>query len=217
MVAAMPGYDASTLSYIFVLVGSAVFALSGAILAAREEQTFVTVAFFALIVGVGGGSLRDILIGAPVFWIHDPLIAPACLAVAALAWFTPRKWWEGQLLEYADALGLTAYAVLGTAKSLSLGVAPVPAMLMGVVTGCAGGIIRDMVAGVPSILMRPELYVTPAVLSSVLCGIGIIANLPEALTWGVATAAGLVLRSAAIRWNIMMPAYSRQGQSASGD
>lgn len=101
MVTAMPGYDTPTLSYIFVLVGSAVFALSGALLAAREEQTFVTVAFFALIVGVGGGSLRDILIGAPVFRIHDPLIAPACLAMMVLAWFTPRKWWEGQLPAYA--------------------------------------------------------------------------------------------------------------------
>ena len=202
-------FDTSTLAYLLMLLGTAVFALSGALMAAREGQTFVTMAFFALITGVGGGSIRDILIGAPVFWIHDPLIAPACLGVAVLAWSTPRKWWDGQLLEYTDALGLTAYAVLGTAKSLSLGVAPVPAMLMGVVTGCAGGIIRDMVAGAPSILMRPELYVTPAALSAALCGLGILIGLPDALVWAGATLAGFGLRSAALYWTIMLPGYSR--------
>ncbi len=90
-------YDTSELAYLLMLLGTAVFALSGAIMAARERQTFVTMAFFALITGVGGGSIRDILIGAPVFWIHDPLTAPACLGVALMAWFTPHKWWDGQL------------------------------------------------------------------------------------------------------------------------
>jgi uncharacterized membrane protein YeiH len=131
-------FDHPTLLAILALLGTAVFALTGALVAARERQTFVTMSFFALIAGVGGGTVRDLLIGAPVFWIHDPLIAAVCLSVALLAWFTPHRWWDGEFLEYADAAGMTAYAVLGTAKSLSFGVAPVPAMLMGVVTGCAG-------------------------------------------------------------------------------
>jgi uncharacterized membrane protein YeiH len=85
------------------LAGIAVFALSGALLAARLRQTFVTMAFFALVTGVGGGSIRDLSIGAPVFWVHDPWVAPVCLAVALIAWFTPHRWWEGRLLEWADA------------------------------------------------------------------------------------------------------------------
>jgi uncharacterized membrane protein YeiH len=201
--------DTPTLLYLLVLIGTALFALSGALLAARQGQTFVTMAFFALITGVGGGSLRDVLIGAPVFWIHDPWIAATCLAVSVIAWKTPRRWWDGQLLEYTDAIGLTAYAVLGTVKSLSLGVAPIPAMVMGVVTGCAGGIIRDMVAGVPSILMRPELYVTPAALSASLCAAGLLIGLPDPIVWTVATLAGLGLRTAALYWKIELPAYSR--------
>ncbi len=201
--------DTAVLAYPLVLVGTGVFALSGALLAAREGQTYVTMVFFALITGVGGGSVRDILIDRPVFWIHDPLIAALCVAVATLAWFTPRRWWEGQLLEYADAFGLTAYAVLGTAISLSLGVATVPAMLMGVVTGCAGGIVRDMVAGAPSILLQPELYVTPAAVSSVLCALGLLAELPETLVWAVSALAGFGLRSAALYWSITLPGYSR--------
>jgi uncharacterized membrane protein YeiH len=108
------------------LAGTAVFALTGALLAARLKQTFVTMAFFALVTGVGGGSVRDLLIGAPVFWVRDPWVAPVCLGVALVAWFTPRKWWDGKLLDWADAAGLAAYAVLGTAKALAFGIPPVP-------------------------------------------------------------------------------------------
>jgi len=100
------------------LAGIAVFALSGALLATRLKQTLVTVAFFALVTGVGGGSVRDVLIGAPVFWVRDAWVAPVVLLTALIAWFTPRHWWEGRLLEWADAVGLGAYAGLGTAKAL---------------------------------------------------------------------------------------------------
>lgn len=191
------------------LLGTAVFALTGALLAARLRQTFVTMAFFALITGVGGGSVRDLLIGVPVFWVRDPWVAPVCLTVALVAWFTPRKWWEGQLLEWADAAGLAAYAVLGTAKSLAFDVAPVPAVLMGIITGCVGGIIRDVLAGRPSILMRPELYVTAAALSAGLCAAGELLDLPRELAWSVAALAGFALRGAAIRYGIHLPAYRR--------
>lgn len=191
------------------LLGTAVFALTGALLAARLRQTFVTMAFFALITGVGGGSVRDLLIGAPVFWVRDPWVAPVCLTVALVAWFTPRKWWEGSLLEWADAAGLAAYAVLGTAKALAFDVAPVPAVLMGVITGCVGGIIRDVLAGRPSILMRPELYVTAAALSAGLCALGDVLGLPREIAWSGAALAGFALRGAAIRFGLALPAYRK--------
>ncbi|HUQ13923.1 MAG TPA: TRIC cation channel family protein [Novosphingobium sp.] len=189
------------------LAGIAVFALSGALLAARQRNTIVTLAFLALVTGVGGGSVRDLLIGAPVFWVRDPWVAPVCLGVALLVWVTPRAWWEGALLEWADAAGLAAYAVLGTAKALGYGVPPVPAVLMGVITGCVGGIIRDVLAGVPSILLRPELYVTAAALSAALCAGGLRAGLPEPLVWGVAIVAGFALRGAALAWGLALPGY----------
>ena len=191
------------------LLGTAVFALTGALLAARMRQTFVTMAFFALITGVGGGSVRDLLIGAPVFWVRDPWVAPVCLSVALLAWFTPRKWWEGALLEWADAVGLAAYSVLGTAKALAFGLPPVPAMVMGVITGCVGGIIRDVLAGRPSILMRPELYVTAAAFAAALCTLGQVLALPRELVWPLAALAGFAVRGAAIGWGLHLPAYRR--------
>lgn len=189
------------------LLGTAVFALTGALLAARLRQTLVTMTFFALVTGVGGGSVRDLLIGAPVFWVRDPWVAPVCLGMALIAWFTPHRWWEGKLLDWADAAGLAAYAVLGTAKALAFGLAPVPAMLMGVITGCVGGVIRDVLAGRPSIIMRPEIYVTAAALASALCALGAWLDLPRALAWSVAGLAGFALRALAITRGLALPSY----------
>ncbi|MFM6933333.1 MAG: trimeric intracellular cation channel family protein [Novosphingobium sp.] len=189
------------------LAGIAVFALSGALLAAKLRQTFVTLAFFALVTGVGGGSVRDLLIGAPVFWIHDPWVAPVCLSTALLAWFTPTRWWEGDLLDWADAVGLGAYSVIGTAKSLAYGVPIVPAVLMGIITGCVGGIIRDVLAGRPSILMRPELYVTAAALSASLAAA--LSGIDRAIGWPIAMGAGFALRGLAIHRKLALPAYGR--------
>lgn len=189
------------------LAGTAVFALTGALLAARMRQTLVTMAFFALVTGVGGGTVRDLLIGAPVFWVRDPWVAPICLAVVLIAWFTPRVWWEGRMLEWLDAGGLASYATLGAAKALVFGIAPVPAVVMGVVTGCVGGIIRDVLAGRPSILMRPELYVTAAALSAGLCVLGRLANLPDAATWTIAVLGGFGLRAAALVWGLALPGH----------
>lgn len=191
------------------VVGIAVFALSGAALAARLNQTFVTLAFFALITGVGGGSVRDLLIGAPVFWVQEPWIAPVCLGVALLAWFTPHRWWEARLFEWADAAGLSAYSVLGTVKALGYGVPPVTAALMGIITGCVGGIIRDVLASQPSILLRPELYVTAAALAAGLVVAGDFLELPDAPVWIIAAACGFILRGAAIHWALGIPTYKR--------
>jgi uncharacterized membrane protein YeiH len=113
------------------------------------------------------------------------------------------------MLELADGAGLTVYAVIGSAKAMSFGVPPVPAILMGIVTGCVGGIIRDVVAGKPSILMRPELYITAAALSAGLGVTGNVLDLPNVPVWTVAALAGFALRVAAIRYNLSLPGYSR--------
>lgn len=191
------------------VLGIAVFALSGALAAARERQTLVTFAFFALATGVGGGTLRDLLIGAPVFWVHAAWVPLTCLAMALLVWVTPQRWWAGQALEWADALGLAAYAVFGTAKSLSLGIGPLPAALMGVLTACAGGIIRDLLAGQPSIILRPEIYVTAAALSAALLVAALMAGVSFVIAAPVAVLAGFALRGFAIVRQVGLPTYRR--------
>lgn len=193
------------------LGGIALFALSGAVIAAKQGQTLVTLAFFALLTGVGGGTVRDLLIGAPVFWMGDPWVAPVCLGMAVVAWFTPVRLWEGKLFDYADGAGLAAFSMLGSAKALAYGIPPVPAALMGVITGCVGGIIRDVVAGRATILLGPELYITAAALSSALCVGGMLAadvlGFSRNLVSVTAFAAGFALRSAAIHWELGLPTY----------
>jgi len=191
------------------LFGIAVFAITGALAAAKRGQTLVTLCFFALVTGVGGGTIRDLLIDAPVFWVHDARVAAICIGVALAVWVTPRRWWDERSFDWLDALGLAAYAAFGAAKALGYGIPPVPAMVMGVVTACAGGIIRDVLAGEPSILMRPELYVTAAALTAMLqVGLTLL-GLPVFAAGLIAAAAGFALRAAAIVWKLGLPAYRR--------
>ncbi|WP_066800297.1 trimeric intracellular cation channel family protein [Sphingomonas soli] len=189
------------------LFGIAVFAATGALAAARRGQTLVTLTFFALITGVGGGTTRDLLIGAPVFWVHDPSVAGLCLGIALAMWFTPHRWWTSNVFDWLDAAGLAAYAAFGAAKALSYGIPPIPAVLMGTLTACAGGIIRDLLAGEPSILMRPELYVTAGALAAVLQVALTLAGMPTFIAGLIAATAGFSLRGAAIYWKLGLPAY----------
>ncbi|WP_219895304.1 trimeric intracellular cation channel family protein [Aquisediminimonas profunda] len=191
------------------LFGIAVFAASGALAAARRQQTLVTFSFFALVTGVGGGTVRDLLIGAPVFWVHDWRVPAVCLATAGLIWVTPAHFWKGRALDWFDAVGMAVYAVFGAAKSLSFGVPLLPAMMMGVITACVGGIIRDVLAGEPSILLRPELYVTAAALAAalfvILAGLGV----PLIAAALIGAVSGFGLRALAITRGLAIPSYKR--------
>ena len=190
-------------------VGIAVFAISGALLAVEKKQTLVTFIFFAVVTGVGGGTLRDLLIGAPVFWVHTNSTLLICIAAGVAVWFLSRKTIADKALLWFDAIGLAAYATYGAAKALNYGVAPVPAFAMGVMTACVGGIIRDVLANEPSILMRPELYVTAAALASGLCVALPLFGAPPGLAALVAGLAGFSLRGAAIARGLSLPAYDR--------
>jgi uncharacterized membrane protein YeiH len=187
--------------------GIAVFAISGALVAAEKRQDFFTFVFFAVVTGVGGGTLRDLLIGAPVFWVRTNATLLICLGAAALVWFGRRRRFAGKALLWSDAAGMAAYSAYGAAKALGYGVAPVPAFAMGVLTSCVGGIIRDVLAGEPSVLMRRELYVTPAALSAGLfVGLRVI-GLDVWPAAAIAIAAGFALRGAAITRGWSLPAY----------
>jgi len=187
--------------------GISVFAISGALVAAEKRQTLVTFIFFAVVTGVGGGTLRDLLIGAPVFWVHTNATLLLCIVAALVVWLISHRRLAGRALLWFDAAGLAAYATYGSARALSYGVAPVPAFAMGVLTACFGGIVRDVLAGEPSILMRPELYVTAAALAA---GLFVGLSLLGAAIWlaaAVGAMAGFGLRGAAIARGWSLPGY----------
>ena len=189
------------------MAGIAVFALSGALLAAVKKQTLVTFLFFAVVTGVGGGTVRDLLIGAPVFWVRENWTLLICFGAALAVWLLPAGLWKGRALLWFDAAGLAAFSAYGAAKALAFDVEAIPAFGMGVLTGCLGGIVRDVLAGEPSILMRRELYVTAAALSAALL-VGLsLAQVPGGIAGLIAAAAGFALRGAAIRRGWSLPAY----------
>lgn len=190
-------------------VGIGVFALSGALVAAQKRLDFVTFVFFAVITGVGGGTMRDILIGAPVFWVRENSLLLICVFAALIVWFTPLKLWGGKGLIWADAVGIAVYATYGAAKGLGFGIAPVPAIGMGVLTACFGGIVRDVLAGQPSILLRQEFYVTAAAVSAALMVVLYAAGLSALAAAAIATIVGFALRAAAIINGWSLPAFRR--------
>jgi uncharacterized membrane protein YeiH len=189
------------------LAGLAVFAASGALMAVRRRLDFVGACFFALITATGGGTLRDLLIGAPVFWMQAAAPVLLCLGVALAAWAIPLRWWPERALDWLDAAGLAAYAVYGAGKALQFGILPIPAVAAGVITACLGGVIRDITAGVPSILLRPELYITAALVAATMfvatTSFGLAAPVPAM----VGFLAGFATRAAAIVWKITLPPH----------
>ena len=192
---------------LFDYAAVAVFAATGALAAARRKHDIVTFAFFAAITGVGGGTLRDLLIDAPVFWIAQPGFLIVSLGAAIAVWLLGRRTWRMNLLLWLDAVGMAAYAVVGAAKALSLGVHPVTATVMGVLTACFGGVIRDVLANEPSVLLRREIYVTASLLAAAVFVALASLGVDRLLAGGLGFAAGLALRGAALRWGWSLPGF----------
>lgn len=127
--------------------------------------------------------------------------------VAVATWAIPLRWWPERALEWLDAVGLSAYAVYGAGKAMHFGIPPIPAATAGVVTACVGGIVRDITANVPSILMRHELYVTAALCSAAL--FVALATHGVARPWPVVLgfASGFLVRAATLRWKLALPPH----------
>jgi uncharacterized membrane protein YeiH len=194
--------------------GVAVFALTGALAAARDRHDIITFWFFAVVTGVGGGTLRDLLIGAPVFWVGDATYLWIGAAASLLVWIASERVERAAALIWLDALGLAAYAVIGAAKALALHVDPVVATAMGVLTACFGGVIRDVLAGQPSVLLKREISVSAALLAA--AGFAALTELGLEPLWaGVAGAiAGFALRAGAIHYGWRLMAFGeRRGKA----
>jgi uncharacterized membrane protein YeiH len=187
--------------------GVAVFAATGALAAARQKHDLVTFAFFGAITGVGGGTLRDLLIGAPVFWVHDWRYIAVCLAASVAVWLVGARPWRFRALLWLDAIGLAAYGVLGAAKAEAAGIAPLICIVMGALTACFGGVVRDLLAGEPSILLRREITVSAALLAASIFVVARVAGLDAWPAAFLGAGFGFALRAGALVWGWSLPAF----------
>ena len=187
--------------------GVFVFALTGALAAARDRHDIITFLFFAVVTGVGGGTLRDLLIGAPVFWVRDPAYLAVGGAAAPIVWLMGARLARSSALIWIDALGLSIYAVIGAAKAFAIGVDPLVSVAMGVLTATFGGVLRDVLAGQPSILLKREIYVTAALLAASVFAMLVVLRVPALIAGAVGAGLGLGLRAGAIAWSWHMPAF----------
>ncbi|RYF92309.1 MAG: trimeric intracellular cation channel family protein [Caulobacteraceae bacterium] len=201
----LPNLDVAFLLFDYAAV--LVFGASGALAAARRGHDIVTFAFFAAMTGVGGGTLRDLLIGAPVFWINSPGYLLTSIIAAIIVWLVGRRTWRLSALLWLDAVGMAAYCIVGAAKALALGVHPVSAVVMGMMTACFGGVLRDVVAGEPSILLQREIYVTATILGAAVFVVLAVLGVDRILAGGIGFAAAFALRGAAIRWKLGLPGF----------
>ncbi|RZI98291.1 MAG: trimeric intracellular cation channel family protein [Brevundimonas sp.] len=187
--------------------GVAVFAATGALAAARQKHDLVTFAFFGAITGVGGGTLRDLLIGAPVFWVQDWRYIAVCLAASVAVWLIGSRPWRFRALLWLDAIGLAAYGVMGAAKAGAFGIAPLICIVMGALTACFGGIVRDLLAGEPSILLRREITVSAALLAATVFVVSRAFGLDAWPAAVVGAVCGFGLRAGALAWGWSLPAF----------
>lgn len=194
--------------------GVAVFAATGALAASRKQLDIIGFLFLASITGIGGGTFRDLILGAPVFWVSNPAYVLVCAAIAVLVFFTAHRVESRyKLLLWLDALGLSAYSVMGAAKGLAATASPTVAIITGMLTATFGGILRDLLAGEPSVLLRPEIYVSAALAGAVLYTGGTLAGLPSPVSSITGFAAAFAVRGGALRFGWSLPPYrSRPGR-----
>jgi uncharacterized membrane protein YeiH len=193
------------------IFGAAVFALSGALEARRKGMDVFGATVVSLVTALGGGTLRDLLLqhGA-VFWVADPVpvIAVTLTALATFFAWHPLPRTFGRMLLVADAAGLAVLTILGEQKALAAGVSPVVALVMGIITGVAGGILRDILCNEIPLVLRREIYATAAAVGGLLF-LGLRAlHMGGALPALLAVATVFIVRLIALRLNLSLPRSS---------
>ncbi|MDM9619584.1 hypothetical protein A6U87_26395 [Rhizobium sp. AC44/96] len=189
--------------------GVALFAATGALAASRKQLDLVGFLFFAIVTGAGGGTVRDMVLGrVPVFWVLNPTYILVCCAAGIIVFFTAHLVESRyRLLIWLDAVGLSAYCVMGAAKGLAATGSPTIAIVTGTLTATFGGILRDLLANEPSVLLRPEIYITAALIGS---GIFTVANgldLPIYSASAVGVLAAFAVRGGALHFGWTIPTY----------
>lgn len=189
-------------------IGIAVFALSGALAAARKGMDPFGFVLLATVTAIGGGTLRDLVLSVPVFWLREPSSLLISAAVGLLTYFIGLRkpghigaLARQTMLVWADAVGLAIFTVLGTAKALVFGAHPITAIALGVMTGGFGGIFRDILAGEPPLVLHREIYVTASLAGAAIYVAIYLTGMPVFLAGAIGMGCCFALRGMAISYN----------------
>lgn len=194
--------------HVLDLISAAVFAVTGALVASRKEMDIVGFLWLGVVTGIGGGTIRDLILGAPVFWVINPTPIALCLAVSAFIHFTAHLVSSRyRLILYLDAFGMALVAIGGTAKGLDLGAGSLVSIVMGVITAAVGGILRDLLGQEPSILLRREIYVSAAAIGSILFVVLDSFSVDRTWSMGIGLAVSCLIRCLAIGRDWAFPVY----------
>ncbi|MDG1582065.1 trimeric intracellular cation channel family protein [Pseudomonas sp. GOM6] len=198
------------LFYLSDLFGVAVFAITGALMAGRKSMDLFGVLVIAIITALGGGTLRDLILdNHPVSWIRNDtyILVASAAAVGTVLWVRLTQPIHERGLLIADAFGLAVFTVIGTEVALQHNVPYSTALIMGVMTGVAGGVMRDVICNEIPLIFQKEIYATACLLGSlVFIGLRELQT-PHWLDTGVAMLVVLLTRLAAIRWHLSLPRF----------
>jgi len=200
------------MQYLLEHFACAVCAVTGVLAGKGKRLDLFGVIVLALATALGGGTIRDLTLGVtPVFWIADPRYVQTAIAAAIITFVVARFWvLPLAVLLVADAFGLALFTIIGVEKALAHGNSHTIAILMGIVTGVGGGLIRDVLSGEIPLVFRKEIYLYA---TAAFCGAALLVLLHTFLQgWNgnrmVAAATTLLLRLAAIRWKLRLPAFT---------
>jgi uncharacterized membrane protein YeiH len=202
-----------------IYFGDVVFAISGALTAMRYRMDIIGVVLIGVITGIGGGTMRDLVIGRPVFWVQDPTEIALCVVASVVTFFfITDEILRRRGMIWGDTLGLAAFGVAGCQIALAQGVPWPVAILMGMVTATGGGVIRDVITNTQPMILSGQLYATAALLAASLYALLVNVPASEGIAEFIAFGCALALRAAAIRYDIRMGprnAFIRIGKAPS--
>jgi uncharacterized membrane protein YeiH len=202
-----------TLQFLLELLGTAAFAVSGALAASRKGMDIFGFMVLALMPAVGGGTLRDLLLDRhPVFWVANTSYVTVALLVAVavfLGVYRPGR--RQELLLWTDALGMALFAAMGTEISLQAGAGALVAVMLGVATAVTGGIIRDLLCGEVPLVLTREIYATAAFATSTVFVLATYAGIERDFAVVIATLIGFAFRGLAMTFNWSLPAPRPRG------
>lgn len=188
-------------------LGVVAFTITGALVASRKQMDIVGFALLGTVTGIGGGTLRDVLLGVPVFWVREPAYLVTCVLVSALVFFTahiPQSRYRAVL--WLDAIGLALFAVTGAEKA-AVSESGIVAVAMGVITATCGGIIRDLLGGEIPVILSREIYASAALAGATVFMLLMSLDAPREVGVGAGFATGFLIRAAALHRGWSLPRY----------